>query len=97
VEMHDVDVAWEEPHASTWQSGLVIDDVDNLLLDGSEIDAVPGSSQPVMSLNNANGVVIRNSRIATVHVKGGTSKGIRLIESDADVTRDPEAAPIKVQ
>ena len=81
VEMHDVEIAWEEPHAATWQSGLVVDDVEDLLLDGARFDAAPGSTQSAMRLNNSNSVTIRHSRIGSVHVTGSNSKDIRLVET----------------
>ena len=43
VAMNDVEIAWEEPHAASWQTGLVVNQVEDLLLDGARIDAVPGS------------------------------------------------------
>ena len=31
VAMKDVEIRWEEPHASTWKSGLLVDHVKGLL------------------------------------------------------------------
>jgi polygalacturonase len=93
VEMRDVDIAWEEPHAATWQSGLLVDQVQDLQLDGMRIDAAPDSDHPVLRLNDAEGVLVRQSRIASLHV-AGKSKAIRLMETEAKVTTDPGVPPV---
>jgi len=85
---------WEKPHASTWQNGLVVDQVADLLLDGARIHVAPGSDQPVLRLNDAAGVLIRGSRIASIHVTGSKSKAVRLVETDAKVTSDPGVAQV---
>jgi len=97
VSMNDVEIAWEEPNAPTWKSGLAIDKVQNLTIDGTRIDAAPGSNQPVLLLNDVNGVLIRQSSIASVHVTGSKSRAVRLLETEAQVTEDPGLAPVIVQ
>jgi hypothetical protein len=97
VQMNDVDIAWEEPHAATWQSGLAADQVQNLLLEDMRIDAAPGSDQPVLPLNDADGVVIRQSQIASVNVTGASSRAVRLVETDASVTSGPGVAPVTMK
>ncbi len=57
----DVEIRWEEPHAGTWQSGLVVDQVEDLLLDGVRVDKAPGSSAPAIQLGKVKGLVERNS------------------------------------
>jgi hypothetical protein len=94
VALNDVEIAWEKPHASTWQNGLVVDQVADLLLDGARIHVAPGSDQPVLRLNDAAGVLIRGSRIASIHVTGSKSKAVRLVETDAKVTSDPGVAQV---
>jgi hypothetical protein len=94
VVMNDVEIAWEEPHAATWQSGLIVDDVEDLSLDGARIDAAPGSSQPVLRLNNADGVLVRNSNIASVHVMGSKSRDVRLVETEAKLSTEPGLPPV---
>jgi hypothetical protein len=96
IQMRDVDIAWEEPHAATWQSGLIADQVQDLQLDGMRIDGAPGSDRPALRLNDAEGVLVRQSRIASLHV-AGKSKGIRLMETDAKVTTDPGLPPVIVK
>ncbi|HET6208474.1 MAG TPA: hypothetical protein VFD98_16775, partial [Terracidiphilus sp.] len=93
VQMRDVDIAWEEPHAATWQTGLIADQVQDLQLDGMRIDAAPGSDHPVLRLNDADGVLVRESRIPSLHV-AGKSKDIRLMETEAKVTTDPGVPPV---
>ena len=44
----------------------------------------------------AEGVLVRQSRIASLHV-AGKSKGIRLMETDAKVTTDPGLPPVIVK
>jgi hypothetical protein len=95
VEINDVDIAWEEPHASTWQSAFAIDQVNDLLLDDMALDAVPGSDHPVLQLNDAVGVVVRHSHMATVQVTG-KSRGVHLVETKAKVTTDPDVPPVTV-
>jgi polygalacturonase len=97
VQMNDFDIAWEEPHASTWQSGFVADQVQDLLLDNARIDPAPGSDHPVLELNDADGVVVRQSRIASVHVTGSRSKGVRLVETDAKATISAGLPPVIVK
>ncbi len=95
VAMNDVEIAWEEPHAATWQSGLVVDDVEDLTLDGARIDAAPGSSQPVLRLNNANGVLDSAFKHRFRPRHGNKSRDVRLVETEAKVTADPGVPPVK--
>jgi polygalacturonase len=97
VAMNDVEIGWEEPHATSWQSGLVVDNVEDLLLDGMRIDNAPESNQPVLRLNEANGVLIRQSSIGSVHVTGSKSRAVRLVETEATVTADSGVAPVMVK
>ena len=97
VELNDVEIAWEEPHAATWKTGLMVDHVQDLLLDGTRIDAAPGSDQPVLLLNDVNGVLVRQSRIDSVHLTGSNSRGVRLVETEVKLTEDPGVAPAIVK
>jgi hypothetical protein len=87
-----VEIHWEEPHATTWQSGFVADQVKDLTLTDATLDPAPGSSQPVLRLNDVDGVTLRDSQVASLHVTGATSKNVRVIETDANVTTSPEVA-----
>jgi hypothetical protein len=97
VQMNDVEIAWEEPHAATWQTGLAVDQVQDLLLEDTRIDAAPGSGQPVLRLNDVDGVLVRQSRIASVHVTGNKSRDVRLVGTEAKLTEAPGAAPAIVK
>ena len=97
VQMNDVEIAWEEPHAATWQTGLAVDQVQDLLLDGARIDAAPGSGQPVLRLNDVDGVLVRQSRIGSVDVTGSKSRDVRLVGTEARLTEGPGVAPAIVK
>lgn len=86
VALNDVEIAWEQPQASTWQAGLVVDQVEDLQLDDTRIAAAPGSGKPVLQLNDADGVLIRQSRIASINVTGSKSRGVRLVDTEAKLT-----------
>jgi len=85
-----VEIHWEEPHAATWASGFVADQVKDLVLDNATFDAAPGSAKPVLRLNDADGVTLRDSQIASVRVTGGKSQAVRLIDTESNVTAGPE-------
>jgi hypothetical protein len=89
-----VEIAWEEPHATTWKNGLQVDQVRDLLLDDMRIDASPESAAPALTLSDADGVLVRQSRIASIHVTGNKSRGVRLVGTDAVVTADPGVTPV---
>ena len=94
VSSDDMEIAWEKPNAATWKSGLVVDKVEDLSLDRTRIDAVPGSNDPVLLLNDANGVLIRQSSIASIQVTGRKSGAVRLFDTAAKVTEDPGLEPV---
>jgi polygalacturonase len=88
--MKDVEVRWEEPDSSTWQTGLRVENVQNLLLDGVDISPAPGSRAEVLALKDVDGVTLRNSRANTIHVAGRRSRKILLQDTDSAVTTEPE-------
>lgn len=90
--MKDVEIRWEKPESSTWRTGLQVENVQNLLLEGVDIAAAPGSRGNVMELKDVDGVTLRNSRAATIHVAGRRSRKIRLLDTDSVVETDPEVA-----
>jgi hypothetical protein len=90
VKMTGVEIHWEEPHATTWQSGFVAGQVKGLTLDDVDFDAAPGSTKPVMRLDDVDGVTLRDSEVASLHVAGATSKNVRVVGTDANVTTSPE-------
>jgi hypothetical protein len=97
IAMKDVEIHWEDPYAATWQSGLVADQVKELQLEDMTVDPAPGSSQPVLRLNDAEGVTVRQSRAASVQVTGSKSKAVRIVESESTVTIGPGVPPEAVK
>jgi polygalacturonase len=94
VQMNDVEIAWEKPYAATWQTGLVVNRVEDLELNGTRIDPVPGSTRPNVQLNDADGVLIRQSRLSSIHVSGSKSRSVRVVDTDAKITADPGVPPV---
>ena len=48
--MSNVEIDWEKPYASTWTTGLSLDQVKDAILDRVEVHSAPGSkSQPIVS------------------------------------------------
>jgi len=90
--MKDVEVRWEKPEASTWQTGFRVENVQNLLLDSIDVAAAPGSHGEALVLKNADGVTLRHSLAASVHVAGRRSRKIRLVDTEAVIATDPEVA-----
>jgi hypothetical protein len=74
----------------------VVDNVQDLILDGMSIDAAPGSSYPVLRLNDVDGVLVRQSRIASVDV-AGASRAVSLWDTDSKVTAGPGVEPLTVK
>jgi polygalacturonase len=95
VAMRDVEVRWDDPHAATWQSALMVEQVQILLLDNVELEPAPGSEQAALRIHDADGVTVRESRIASVHV-GARSTAVRLVDTDAKISTDPGVAPVIV-
>ncbi len=92
LSMRDVEIRWQRPESATWRTGLAIADAGDLLLDGVDVAAAPGSTAPAVTLQQVEKVTLRNSRAATLQVAGKGTRGVRLIQSEAKVTVDPEVA-----
>ncbi len=92
VSMKDVEIRWMEPHSATWQTGLRIDNVSDLLFDGVDVAAAPGSRAPVISLNDADNVTLRHSRVASLQVAGKRTRKIRLLDTESAITKDSDVA-----
>jgi polygalacturonase len=90
--MKDVEVRWEKPESATWQTGLRVENVANLLLDGVDIAAVPGSRAEVLAFKDADGVTLRNSHAASIHVSGRRTRKIRVLGTESVITSGPETA-----
>jgi hypothetical protein len=87
--LKDVEIGWEPPVSATWRNGLVVDQVKNLELENVSIAPAPSSPAPLLTLNDADQVTVRNSDIETLHLAGKNTGSVRLIETKAKVTLDP--------
>ena len=83
--MRDVEIRWEKPESPTWKSGLEMDNVTDLLLDGV---VVPTK----MELNDADSITLRNSQAPTLHVSGAHSRKIRLFDTEGTIATDSDVA-----
>jgi hypothetical protein len=81
--MKDVEIRWEKPESSTWKTGLHVESVSDLLLDGVDIPTR-------MTLKDAQNVTVRHSRAPTFHVSGARTGKIRLRDTEGTVTTDSE-------
>jgi hypothetical protein len=90
--LKDVDVLWEQPTSPTWTTGLAVDEVTGLLLDSVHIQPAPESSGPAITLQNVQNARIGNSSAPTLHVTGKYTRGIRLFQTDSNVTTAPDVA-----
>jgi polygalacturonase len=88
--MKDVEIHWQPPHSSTWETGLVVEQVKEMSLDGVRIETAPGSSHPVVILKNAEGVTLRHSQAETLHISGSKTKSVHLLQTESKVTSDPD-------
>jgi polygalacturonase len=88
--MRDVVIRWEKPESATWQTGLRVENVQNLMLDGLDVAAVPGFRGNVLELKDVDGMTLRNSRAASVHVAGRRSRKIRLVDTESAITSEAE-------
>lgn len=90
--LKDVEIRWEKPGAATWQTGLRVENVQNLLLDSVDVATVPGSQAEVIELKDADGVTLRHSRAASVHVAGRPSRKIRFLDTESVISSDPDVS-----
>jgi polygalacturonase len=86
VVMSGVEVHWENPHAATWQTAFAVDQVQDLKLEDVTLAPAPGSSQPVLNLNDTAGVTIRDSEVESIHVTGAKSREVRVINTNSKIT-----------
>ena len=88
--MKDVEIRWGEPRSATWKTGLAAEDLQDLLLDGVEVQPTPDSAGPAVSMTNVENVRLRNSRVAVLKIGGKRTRNVRLIQTEAATTTDPE-------
>jgi hypothetical protein len=88
VRLIDFEITWEAPSQPHWQSAVVVDNVQDLLLDGLSVrQALTGTAAPAIVLNNVDGAMVRHSRAQAdtgtfLHVTGEESRGIMLARND---------------
>jgi hypothetical protein len=90
--MKDVEIRWDQPHAATWRSGLTAEDVDDLRLDGLNVEAAPGSGAAAIELKNAAKVTLLSSRGETIHLTGKGTRQVRLLQTDAKIAADSDVS-----
>ncbi len=88
--MRDVEIGWEKPASAEWQTGLRVENVDGLLLDGVDVAAAPGKNAPAIALKDVENVTVRHSRASALKISGRRTRKIRLHDTDAVVATDPE-------
>ena len=88
--MKDVEIRWEEPRSGTWRTGLSVEQVKDLLMDGVNIATAPGSTAPVLTLKDTANVTLRSSNIATMYLAGKQANAIHLFQTEPKITFDPD-------
>jgi hypothetical protein len=74
IKMRGVEIVWSQPEFEGWQSALVVDQVDDLLLDGLSARQSPhGEVFPAISLSNVDG-----ARISNCHAQRGTGTFLQV-------------------
>ena len=86
--MKGIDVRWEKPETTTWQTGLRVENVAGLDLDHVDIAPAPRSTAPAVILKDADNVTLRQSRAATVHLSGTRTRNIRVLDTESLITSD---------
>ena len=81
--MKDVEIRWEKPESPTWNAGLRVDNVTDLLLDGVDVPTR-------MTLKDVESVTVRHSRAPAFHISGAHSGKIRLSDTEGTVTTDSD-------
>jgi polygalacturonase len=88
LKIKDVEVNWDKPESAKWESALYVQDVKGFELEGfSGRQAKLGADMPAVVLDQADDVIIRNSKAPEgtqvfVRVIGDKSRGIYLLGND---------------
>jgi len=83
--MRDVDIHWDKPESPSWEDGMQVEDVKDLLLDGVDVPTR-------MTLKNVENVTVRQSRTPELSVSGANSRNVRVVDSEGKLTTGPEVA-----
>jgi polygalacturonase len=81
--MKDVEIRWEKPGSPTWQGGMQVENVADLLLEGVDVPTR-------MTLKNVANVTLRRSRAPAIQVSGAHSRNIRVVDTEGTLTTDSE-------
>ena len=101
LKLKDVEVFWEKPESSKWQSALYLQDVSGLRVDGfAGVGAKPDA--PAIVLNQVEDASITNSQARTgtgvfLKVEGKESKGIYLVGNELHDASTPYQAGAEVK
>jgi polygalacturonase len=90
--LKDFEIRWENPESATWQTGLRVEDASNLLLDGVDVAAAPGSGAPVLTLKDSDNVTVRHSRASTIQIAGKRTRKVRLLDTESTISTDSDVA-----
>lgn len=90
--MKDAQIRWGQPPADTWRSGLTAEDIEDLQFDTLDVQAAPASTAPVVELANANEAILQSLRAKTIHLAGSRTREVRLLQTDAAVSADPDVS-----
>jgi polygalacturonase len=90
--MRDCEIRWGQPQSATWRSGFTAEDVEDLRLDTVDVEPAPASTAPVIELTNARNVTLRSSRAATIHLAGKGTREVRVLQTDAKISADPDVS-----
>jgi Glycosyl hydrolases family 28 len=88
LKLSNVEIHWDKPASAKWESALVLEDIQGLILDGfSGRQAQLGMTAPVIVLNNVENAVVRNSSAQAgsqrfLEIRGKNSKDIVLFGND---------------
>src|SRR5262249_974890 len=96
-ELKDVEVIWEGPGSGDWQSAIVVNQAQDLRIDGFRgRQAVPGGAAPAIALHQVEGALIRPCRAAPgtstfLGLAGAETREIFLRNNDLRCARRPHA------
>jgi hypothetical protein len=95
IKLIDFEITWAEPSQPHWQSAVVVDNTQDLLLDGLSVRQAPtGTAASAVVLNNVDGAMVRHSRAQAetgtfLHVTGSEAREIVLGRNDLCQAKTP--------
>jgi hypothetical protein len=103
IKLIDFEITWGEPSQPHWQNAVVVENSQDVLLDGLSVRQAPtGTSAPAVLFKNVDGATVRNSRAQAgagtfLHVEGQGARDIVLGHNDLRRAKTPwelgEGAP----